>query len=226
MLAKWIRCVESKKNQHSRLRLLNKSTELLQRGKTPPPHTHTLNEYPKHDTKQSYGDGPILGLWGIRNTSSLPLLPALLWFGVAVPVSVPSMAQIELFIELPWPENTVITYAWHTETLDSCFGRIRSYQQCIPSSPPLEIEPANTDCRAETLQMSQQPISHTSNVKLTSHGKCAANLNVSCKLQRTRSPPEPRLPKRIRNTHPNKVETALQCFRMVYISARRIFWSW
>ena len=33
------------------------------------------------------------------------------------------------------------TYAGHTETLDSCFEFIRSHQQYIPWSPPLEIEP-------------------------------------------------------------------------------------
>ena len=33
----------------------------------------------------------------------------------------------------------------YTGTLDSCFDPIRSHQQCIPWSPPLEIEPATTD---------------------------------------------------------------------------------
>ena len=32
-----------------------------------------------------------------------------------------------------------------TETVDSCFDLIRSHQQCIPWSPPLEIEPATKD---------------------------------------------------------------------------------
>ena len=49
-----------------------------------------------------------------------------------------------MWIELPWPENLANTYAWYTETLDSCFNFIRSYQQCILWSPPLEIEPATT----------------------------------------------------------------------------------
>ena len=30
-------------------------------------------------------------------------------------------------IEQPWPENTVNTYARHTETLDSCFDLIEKY---------------------------------------------------------------------------------------------------
>ena len=51
------------------------------------------------------------------------------------------------WIELPWPENSANTYARLTETLDSCFDLIRSRQQCIPWSPPLEIEPVTTDCR-------------------------------------------------------------------------------
>ena len=46
-----------------------------------------------------------------------------------------------LWIELSWSENPANTYTWHTETLDNCFVLIRS-QQCIPWSPPLEIEPA------------------------------------------------------------------------------------
>ena len=90
---------------------------------------------------------------------------------------------IILWIELPWPENLANTYAWHTETLNNCFDLIRSHQQCIPWSPPLEIEPANTDCRAKTLQLSHQSILHISDMKLTSHGNCTANLNVSCKLK-------------------------------------------
>ena len=50
--------------------------------------------------------------------------------------------------------------------LVSCFDLIRSHQQCILWSPPLEIEPATTDCRAETLQLSKQSILHTQNVDL------------------------------------------------------------
>ena len=74
-----------------------------------------------------------------------------------------------LYWELPWPWNPGNSYARHTETQDRCFDLIRSHQQCIPWSPPLEIEPTTTDCRAETLQLS-----HTSDAKLTSHGNCAA----------------------------------------------------
>ena len=60
---------------------------------------------------------------------------------------------MSLWIELPWPENPANTCAWHTVTLDSGFDLIRSHQQCIPWSPPLEIEPATTECRAETLMV-------------------------------------------------------------------------
>ena len=38
----------------------------------------------------------------------------------------------------------VLSYR-HTETQDSCFDLIRSHQQYIPWSPPLEIEPATTE---------------------------------------------------------------------------------
>ena len=57
-------------------------------------------------------------------------------------------------------------------TLDSCFDLIRFHQQCIPWSPLLEIEPATTESRAETLPLGHQSTSHTSDAKLTSHGKC------------------------------------------------------
>ena len=44
------------------------------------------NENPRYVTKQSDGEVPImLGLWGIRSTPSLPLLPGPLWPGVIAP---------------------------------------------------------------------------------------------------------------------------------------------
>ena len=88
------------------------------------------------------------------------------------------------WIELPWPENQVNTYTRHTETLDCCFNLIRSHQQYIPWSPPLEIKLETTDCKAETLPLSHQFISHTSDAKLTSHGNCMAN-EPGCVLQVT-----------------------------------------
>ena len=92
--------------------------------------------------------------------------------------------EIILWSELPWPENAANTYARDMETLDGYFDQIRSHQQCIPWSPPLEIEPATIDCRAKTLQLSHESISHTSGAKLTSHGNCAANW-PKCVLQVT-----------------------------------------
>ena len=83
---------------------------------------------------------------------------------------------IILWLELIWSENPENTYVQHTETLDSCFDLIRSHQQCITWSPPLEIEPATTDSRAEIPQLSHQFISHTSDPKLTSHGNCSGQL--------------------------------------------------
>ena len=51
----------------------------LQRDKTP-------HECPGYDTKQSHGEVPLmLGLWGMRSTTSLPLLPGPLWPGVVGP---------------------------------------------------------------------------------------------------------------------------------------------
>ena len=63
------------------------------------------------------------------------------------------------------------TYARHTETLDSCFDRIRLHQQCIPWSHTLEIGPATTDCNiAETLLLRQQSISHTLGITCVRYG--------------------------------------------------------
>ena len=44
------------------------------------------NESPAYDTKQSDGEVPVmLGLWGMRSTLSLLLLPGPLWSGVVAP---------------------------------------------------------------------------------------------------------------------------------------------
>ena len=64
---------------------------------------------------------------------------------------------IILWIELPWTENLANAWARHMETLDNYFNLFGSHQQCIPWSPPLDIEPATTECSAETL-----PVSHLS----------------------------------------------------------------
>ena len=58
---------------------------------------------------------------------------------------------IILWIELPQLENPANTCVRHTETLDSCFDLIRSHQQCILWSPPMENKPVTTECRAKTL---------------------------------------------------------------------------
>ena len=92
-------------------------------------------------------------------------------------------------------------------TLDSCFDLIRSHQQHMLWSLPLEIEPATTESRAETLPLDHRSTSHTSDAKLTSHGKCmTTELDVSWRyvwsLQRSGYALLMR---------PNKVETAVQC---------------
>ena len=63
---------------------------------------------------------------------------------------------IILWIELLWPENPANIYAWHTEKLDSYFDLIRSCRQCIPWSPPLEIETATTFQRVLALYEMQK----------------------------------------------------------------------
>ena len=74
----------------------------------------TPNECPRYDIKPSYSEVPILELWRICNTPSLPLLPVLLWPKVVVPVRVPLMVQMEIcnhFLNLK-PFNCVHTNYW------------------------------------------------------------------------------------------------------------------
>ena len=67
----------------------------------------TPNSCPVHGTKQSDGEVPVMvELWGMRCTSSLPLLPGPLWPGVVAPDRVHSMGQIEL--------NCVLMLNWIT----------------------------------------------------------------------------------------------------------------
>ena len=53
-------------------------------------------------------------------------------------------------------------------TLNCCFDLIGSHQQCIPWTPPLEIEPATTE--TQTLSLGYQFMPHISDAKSTSHG--------------------------------------------------------
>ena len=115
---------------------------------------------------------------------------------------------ITFWIDQSWPENLGTTCVQHRGTLDSCFDVIRSHQQCIPCSPPLEIKTATTECRTETLPLSHHP--HRTQLTPNQLVKVIArriNPNVSCKLQMhsvhwTRSTLLPRLSRRIGNTHP------------------------
>ena len=60
----------------------------LQRSKTPAPSVCLA-----YDTKPSYGEVPVLELWGMWNTLSLQLLPGPLWLWEVEPVRIPSMGQ-------------------------------------------------------------------------------------------------------------------------------------
>ena len=51
---------------------------------------------PVYATKPSDGEVPVLELWGMWSTLSLPLLSGLFWSGMVVSVRVLSMSQIEL----------------------------------------------------------------------------------------------------------------------------------
>ena len=65
----------------------------LYRGLRPHP---THNKGLEYDTKQSDGEVPVmLGLWEMRNTPSLPLLPGSLWPRVVAPDRALSMGYIE-----------------------------------------------------------------------------------------------------------------------------------
>ena len=47
--------------------------------------------------KQTDGEAPVLVFWRMQSSSSLSLLPGLLWPGVVAPERFLSMGQIELF---------------------------------------------------------------------------------------------------------------------------------
>ena len=55
------------------------------------------NGCPRYDIKQFDVDAPVLELWRMSTTPSLPLLQGPIWHGVVAPDRVLSMAQIELF---------------------------------------------------------------------------------------------------------------------------------
>ena len=68
----------------------------LCRGVRPP-----TNEFPGYDTKQSDGEFSLMPeLWGMRSTSSLPLLPDPFWPGVVAFDRAISMGYIELTVYL------------------------------------------------------------------------------------------------------------------------------
>ena len=70
---------------------LNTPTAFLQKGKT------GHNKCPGHDLKSPDGEAPILELWRMCSTPSLPLLPGTLWAGVVALDKVLIMGKIELF---------------------------------------------------------------------------------------------------------------------------------
>ena len=128
----------------------------------------------------------------------------------------------------------------HTEQLYRYFNLIRSHQQFIPWSPRLEIKPVTTECRPKTLPQSYWSTSQT--WQLPCQLTWCIFVSYICTLTRdmvtSKSPPGLRIPKKIRGTHqcnynllgkdidvhfalqytllmrPNKVETAVQRFRM------------
>ena len=72
----------------------NTPTAYLQRGKAPP-----HNVCAGYDTKQSDDEVPVmLELWGMRSTSSLPLLPGPLWSRVG---GYPSVVKQSVYFTAP-----------------------------------------------------------------------------------------------------------------------------
>ena len=69
----------------------------------------------------------------------------------------------------------------HRTAVSTLLGLISSV---IPWSPSLDIEPATSECKTETVPLSHWSTSHTSDVKSTSHGNCMTNQPV-CVLQVT-----------------------------------------
>ena len=54
----------------------------------------------KYSSKVNDGEAPVLEHRRMGSASSLALLPGTLWSGLVVPIRVPSMGHIELFIHL------------------------------------------------------------------------------------------------------------------------------
>ena len=63
------------------------------------------------------------------------------------------------------------------ESLRTTYGNTGQLFQpyLVSSALYTMIEPATTECRAETLLLSYQSTSHTSDTKSTSHGNCSAS---------------------------------------------------
>ena len=86
-------------------------------------------------------------------------------------------------------------------TLNSCFDLIGSHQQCIPWSPPLEIEPTITECRGRN--STPGPSAQATHKRCHVGNAWPLNLmswryvflKYGVTLQTTRSPLRPRLPK-------------------------------
>ena len=57
-------------------------------------------------------------------------------------------------------------------TLNSCFDLIGFHQQCIPGSPPLEVEPATPECRNRN-STSGPPVHATQNIYIVGVSRCS-----------------------------------------------------
>ena len=72
--------------------------------------TKKKNDCPGYDTRLFHGEVPIVELWRMWSTRSLPLLLSTLWPRVVAPVRVPSIGQIKIFNDFSILE-TIYLYA-------------------------------------------------------------------------------------------------------------------
>ena len=82
------------------------------KGWDPRTYTHTHNEYPDGDIKQSDGEVLVV-LSGTQSTPLLPSFPDSLWPGLVMPNRFLSMVQIELNVELMLNWITWNRTFWH-----------------------------------------------------------------------------------------------------------------
>ena len=101
---------------------------------------------PRYDTARE-SKAPVLDIWGMWRTASLPLFRGPIWLSVVVPVQVPSIRQIDLFKNYSYSiglfvkirknffkNNLTKMYLWTSNKYDSQTSRIWYYSWYIDIS--------------------------------------------------------------------------------------------